>query len=199
MLPSFGNPSRSLPIYATIAGPPAAFVDGNYVEVFDFGAIITGALVNVTWSAQQFDSSLVAISCTIAASDDNITFTSPVSGTSAFFTSCRYARVILTFTPADDHAIVAISYLYCSVDIKYAVDSGSVTAVSTDIGGTTVNFNKAFKDVNSITLTVAATEPITAVYDFIDTPNPTSFKVLAYDADGARITYLVSWMARGIV
>lgn len=171
----------------------------SYVEVFDFGLIISGALVNVAWAAQQFDASLVSVSCAIEASDDDITYTAPSAGTSAYFSSCRYARVTLTFTPASTNSLVAVTGLTCSIDIKYAVDSGEIVAYSTDVSGTTVTFNKAFKDVNSITLTVFSVEPITAIYDFTDVPNPTGFLAFAFDNRGTRITYPVSWKARGII
>lgn len=171
----------------------------EYKEVFDFGLIISGALVNVAWAAQQFDGSIVAVSCAIEASDDGITYSAPISGVSAYFTSCRYARVTLTFTPASDKSLVAITNLTCSIDIKYTVDSGEVTADKDDVSGTPVLFNKSFKDINSITLTVFSIEPVTAVYDFTDVPNPTGFYVYALDSAGVRITYPVSWKARGII
>lgn len=190
-------PPRYFP-YLAEGAPPSTVA--NYIEVFDFGTIITGALVNVNWTSVQFDSDYsVTTTCSIEASDDNITYGDPVAGKSAFFTSCRYARVTLTFDISNRHALVAISSLICSVDIKYAIDSGTVYADEDDTSGTEVVFNKAFKDINSITLTVAATVPITAVYDFTDTPDPTSFFVYAYDANGARISYLVSWKARGVI
>lgn len=201
MFPKRYFPARYFPAryFPYLAGtPPSA--DSTYIEVFDFGTIISGALINVNWTSVQFDLNyLVTVDCSIEASDDNITYSSPISGTAAFFTSCRYARVTLTFTVSNRHALIAISNLTCSIDIKYALDSGSIYADKDDTSGTEVTFNKAFKDVNSITLTVAATVPITAVYDFTDTPNPTSFFVYAYDAAGSRISYLVSWKARGVV
>jgi len=171
----------------------------EYQEEFDFGLIISGALINVAWAAQQFHADLVSVSCAIEASDDGATWSAAIAGTSAYFATCRYARVTLTFTPASTKSLVALSNLTCSVDIKYAVDSGEVTADKTDASGTTVTFNKAFKDVNSITLTVFAIEPITAIYDFTDVPNPTGFYVFAFDTFGTRITYPVSWKARGII
>jgi hypothetical protein len=172
----------------------------SYTEVFDFGLVIGGALVNVSWNSQQLDQSNIAsVSCQIEPSADGVTFGAAVSGTVAYFSDCRYARVTLTIVASNDKAIVTISNLYCSVDIKYAVDSGDVLADSTDVSGTPVLFNKAFKDVNSITLTVFSVEPITAVYDFSDVPNPTGFLVYAFDNTGARVTYPVSWKARGII
>jgi hypothetical protein len=37
------------------------------------------------------------------------------------------------------------------------------------------------------------------VVDFADIPNPVSFRVLLFDADGNRVTGSVSWIAEGIV
>ena len=60
--------------------------------------------------------------------------------------------------------------------------------------------NKAFKDVDSINVTPTKTiEPLTIIYDFVDIPNPTSFKVLVFNSTGVRVTAEVSWQVRGIV
>jgi hypothetical protein len=105
----------------------------------------------------------------------------------------------LTTFRAVFHSIVGFFSLRVNLDVKREVDSGEVQCFAADAGGTVVNFNKAFKDVDSITLAVAGSAPRTAIYDFVDAPSPTTFKILVFDNTGARVNGKVSWKARGIV
>jgi hypothetical protein len=61
-----------------------------------------------------------------------------------------------------------------------------------------VTFNVAFVDVQSIAVTPLATTGVIAVYDFVDAPNPTSFKVLLFNTSGTRVSGGFSWSARGV-
>jgi hypothetical protein len=53
-------------------------------------------------------------------------------------------------------------------------------------------------DVFSISVTPATTTAVIAVYDFVDVPNPTSFKVLLYNTSGTRVSGNFSWSVRGV-
>ena len=83
------------------------------------------------------------------------------------------------------------------LETKQIGDSGNGTASSGDSGGTTVNFNVSFVDVESITVTPKGSAARIGIYDFTDVPNPTSFKVLLYDTSGNRQSGDFSWQARG--
>lgn len=96
-------------------------------------------------------------------------------------------------------SVVQMFGLTINLDVKREMDSGTVNVLAADVGGTQVNFNKPFKDIDSITLTVSGTTPITPIYDFADVPNPVGFKILAFNSSGARVNATVSWKARGIV
>lgn len=85
------------------------------------------------------------------------------------------------------------------LDVKKAVDSGVIVAVSTDPTGTPVTFNKAFKDVDSVVATVQEVNNFIVVVDFVDVPNPTGFSVYVYNVAGVRVTKTVYWVARGII
>jgi hypothetical protein len=64
--------------------------------------------------------------------------------------------------------------------------------------GTVVNFAQPFIDVSSITVSANSTIPLTAIYDFLDVPDPTFFKVLVLRSDtGTRVSNLASWSAKG--
>lgn len=170
---------------------------GSYEKIFDFGAIFTDTLVSVLFNSLAIDGT-VAVVVKIAVSDDNITYSSFVTATSIFAASVRYVKVRFEFT-ATGSSIIAITSLIVNLNIKREVDSGTVNADDADTNGTFVAFNKAFRDVDSITLTVDSNNEIVAVYDFNDVPDPTGFYVFAYDSTGARIDALVSWKARGVV
>lgn len=99
--------------------------------------------------------------------------------------------------------IAKISSVVVKLDVKTIRDAGSGT-ITNATTGLTVNFNRSFKDIRSITVTSArddAQQPI-AVYDFTDVPNPTSFTVFLYATKGAntgnRITGSFSWSAEGV-
>ena len=76
-----------------------------------------------------------------------------------------------------------------------ATTSGNVTLHA---GGTPVAFGINFVDVEAISVTPSGTVPRVAIYDFQDTPNPTTFKVLLFDMSGVRVSGGFSWSARGV-
>jgi hypothetical protein len=73
--------------------------------------------------------------------------------------------------------------------------SGNVTLHA---GGTPVNFAIDFVDVEAISVTPSGTTPRLAIYDFVDAPNPTTFKALLFDTAGNRVSGPFSWSARGV-
>lgn len=93
------------------------------------------------------------------------------------------------------------------LDVKIKKDSGNV--IHDHIAnptGTLVTFEQDFIDVRSIITTAAvgnATYPPVgearvAIYDFVDVPNPTDFRVLMFRlSDGAPVSGPVSWQAEG--
>lgn len=172
-----------------------------YQESIDYGGVFNNVIMNVSWLLQQLTSlGTVTVLCTIETSLDNVTWEPPIVGASVFVTSFRYARLTFNFTSSNAKAMAIFSDLTLALDVKKELDSGFVNALSEDVGGTLVVFNKDFKDVDSITVTpTKAPEPLNAIYEFIDVPNPTSFKVLVYDSIGSRVTCVCSWKARGIV
>lgn len=169
----------------------------SYEETFDYGATLDGTLIKVNAVAEIIDGS-VTPTYTISTKlligdpwDDN------VGVTQIYATNFRYVKVKIDYSSIGNDDLLKITSLNVVLDSKLKNDSGMATAVSTDSGGTTVNFNVAFVDVSSIILTAESTTAATLVYDFIDIPNPTSFSVYAFNASGARITTDFSWTVRG--
>jgi hypothetical protein len=172
----------------------------SYEESFDYGTVLAGTKITATLT-----SSAVAGSTTITptvsvrqlATDP---WTSYAGLSEVFATSFRYFRVRYDFASAGGDDLQLLTALNVRLDSKLRNDSGTGTAVSTDSGGTTVNFNIAFVDVDSISVTPTNSTgtAVIAVYDFTDVPYPTSFKVLLYNTSGTRVSGAFSWSARGV-
>lgn len=170
---------------------------GSYTEVFDFGEILSNVIVNVSWAAESLKDT-ISVTCKLDTSEDNVTWAGQTTTTSLFVESLRYLEVELTFSGG----IEKLGYIFdlsARLDVKREADSGSVSALASDASGTVVNFNKSFRDVESIVTTVNDTVEKNAIVDFTDAPNPTSFKVLVYDAGGSRVNATVYWVARGVI
>lgn len=194
----FDTPGWASPQAQVDAGHPAfmgpGLASGSYTEVIDYGTLLASTRISVSYqlaAVQGAPSVVCQISTKVLAGD---AWTDLPTGLSGIGTSFRYVRVFLTVTGG----ICTLDQLRFVLDSKLQTDNGAVSAQAADVGGTVVTFNRQFVDVQSITLTAAGTEPLTCVYDFVDAPNPTSFKVLVFNAAGARVNATVSWTARGI-
>lgn len=181
------------PLYAE-----PAETSGYFEYIFDFGATFNNVIIGAQWLEEALDGD-INVTVEISYSTDNITYTTPESGPNLFATTMRYAKVRLIFAPDDD---VSLSFIYdfvCFINVKREMDGGSAEVFAADVGGTVVNFNKAFKDVESITATPLALVEQNAIVDFTDIPNPTDFAILLFDDTGVRIDGTVYWKARGIL
>ena len=188
--------SAGYPVYLS----PMA-LSAMYQETIDYGGVFNNVILNLSWVLDQLSTlGTVTVQPQIEFSLDGLIWTAPASSASAFAESFRYARIRFDFTSDNEKALAIFSNLVILLDVKRDIDSGFVTALAADEGGTQVLFNKVFKDVDSITLgPTKQIEPMTAVYDFIDVPNPLGFKVFVFDSTGNRVTAVCSWKARGIV
>lgn len=171
---------------------------GIYEEVADFGGVFSNVIVNLNWAFNNITGS-VSISPFIATSTDGVTFTPLAGGSSQFAQSVRYVKVHFDFAAADDKSIAEFFNLQVLLDVKNEIDGGEGDALAGDVGGTVVLFNKDFKSVKSITVSAKSAVDISAAYDFTSTPNPTGFKVLLFNATGARVSGHYSWKARGVI
>jgi hypothetical protein len=178
------------PIYIQPTLPTA-----SYEEIVDFGTIFNNVIATLTW-VQNLIAGAVTVVSKIATSTDNISYTAFTTGVSLFSASMRYVKFRFEFAASDDHGLVELLNVQTRLDVKREVDSGSITADKNDVNGTLATFNKVFKSIDSITLTVNSVEPVTAIYSSVTTTN---FRIFAMDSQGNRITYTVSWKARGVV
>lgn len=195
--PGWASPQAQVTAgYALFVEP--SLTTGSYVEVFDFGSIVSNIIVVLNWNLNIIVGSVGTTTCTIETSTDNITYTAPVTGTTKFATSVRYVRFTMNFVGASDKSLAYFYNLQCLLNVHYEQDGGIITANAGDVGGTVVTFTKAFKSILAIALTANAVVAVFPVYDFAFPLNPTTFKVLVYDAAGVRATASVTWIARGI-
>lgn len=168
---------------------------GTYEERIDYGSVSNNVIATLTWIENLLAGSVTTVA-SIKYSTDDITYTAYVAGSSLFIPTFRYLKFKLDFTATNDKGLVEISNLQIRLDVKRSIDSGTASAVSTDVGGTSVSFNITFKNPESLTLTVQGTTQLTAVYTSLTT---TGFKLYVFDGAGVRQSATVSWKCRGIV
>jgi len=168
---------------------------GYYQETFDYGTSLAASKVTVTPTVTSYGTP--SVQCDISVSPDNSTWTDYTNTWSVYATAFRYVKVRITVTASGNNDLYDIAALNVTLDSKIRSDFGTQACLSGDAGGTTCTFNVAFVDVTSITVTPAGTTAIFPVYDFVDAPNPTDFKVLVFDHTGSRVSATVSWSARG--
>lgn len=179
---------------------------GYYEEVFDCGTTLAAMRVAVDFLLTTVAGTVNTVGAITTALDAG--FTSGVSsfaGFQAFATNFRYVKVRITATATDDKGIATISGLRVALDAKLKSFSGTISAAAGDAGGTTVYMTsdrtisgtKVFVDVDAINVTALSTVARVVIYDFVDAPNPLSFKVLVYDTSGTRQSCTVSYTVRG--
>ena len=173
---------------------------GYYKELIDYGSIVEDVILTVQYNFRNIDpANPIDLKVDMTWSDDAITWADAVSGATQYIKSLRYLYFAIYFR-GNDKAIAEVFNILIMMSVKRDVDGGSVSVSKDDVGGTIVYFNKTFKDIESITLTPKSLiEPFTAIYDFQDVPDPTFFKIFAFDTTGVRIDAVVDWKARGIV
>jgi len=183
------------------AGYPLVFEPGGasgYCErTMDYGAALPATIITVTPSVATLSGAVTMTAQVSYKALSGDPWIDAASGALQVLASgFRYVKVRLTFTATGDD-LVEVQGLNIKLSGKLKTDSGAGSAVSTDSGGTTVAFGVSFIDVSSIVVTPAGTAARYAIYDFVDAPNPTSFKVLLFDSAGNRVSGAFSWTARG--
>lgn len=169
---------------------------GYYEETVDLGTVLASSRVTVTLSGQTL-AGVVSTSCDISVSTDGVSWTTYTNMFQVFATNFRYYKFKINVSATTTQGLYKITDITSVLDSKLKNDGGSTACLSTDAGGTTVNFNMPFVDITSITVTPLGTTPITAMYDFVDTPYPTSFKILLFNSSGTRVSGTASWSVKG--
>ena len=184
------------------AGYPLYFqpslTTGSYEETIDYGAVLpaTGIAATIGYVVESGSVTITPkISVKTLVGDPWTDYAGQAQIVASNF---RYVKITYDFTSTGGDDLIRITNINVKLSSKIRSDAGTGTAVSTDSGGTTVNFGVAFIDVTSIDITALSTSAVIAVYDFVDVPNPTSFKVLLFNTNGTRVSGPFSWSAKGI-
>ena len=171
---------------------------GYYEEIIDYGSVLAGTKVSVTPAVTILAGNptyTIDISVRKTLTD---AWTVYNNYTSVYATDFRYVKYRLTVNTDSADDLMRIDNINVKLDSKLKNDAGFATVSASDVGGTVINFNIPFVDIQSITVTPQSTTPVIAVYDFRDIPNPTSFKVLLYNQSGTRVSGNISWSAKGV-
>ena len=175
---------------------------GLVADDYVYHDFTTGTATDGTYKVITAATNTYTITSAVSASTSGnvswVKWTSYPSQSSVYVSNFRYAIIQYDFASAGGDDLYVISALGIKLDSKLKTDAGTGTANSGDTGGTTVTFNSVFTDIEAITVTPLTTSPVIAVYDFVDVPNPTTFKVLLFDTTGTRVSGTFSWSARGV-
>ena len=213
--------TAGFPIYAQ----PAKVGTATYVEVYDYGTVIGGSKITLSYSGNVI-SGAPTIQTNIDVSLDGATWTNNPNVAQFFASNFRYVRVTIAVAAAttlDLYQLVNFGY---RLDSKLKGDAGmgnagasdSVSGNNATVNGTTVNgsnptvngvrvpdgngtlvlFAQGFVSITALDVSVAAgTTAVYGIYDFLGVANPTGFKVILYNSAGTRVAGSFSWSARG--
>jgi len=181
----------------------------SYSKVFDLGTLLANLSVTFNITSKVIDGNLVFATsgasywtAMVSISTDGATWLDfPKNNLKAFGNSFRYIKITIDVNTDSGDDLLEISNIDYVIDVKERSDSGRGTAATTDANGTAVTFNKSFVDISSIVVTptfgIGNSTNVSAVYDFLDAPNPTTFYVYLFDTAGARVNGDFTWNARG--
>jgi hypothetical protein len=169
-----------------------------YEETIDYGSVVSSSKVTQTLTSTVVAGSFSVTPKISVRKLNTDPWTDYADVSQVYATDFRHIKFRYDFSSAGGDDLMRLTELNYRLDSKLRNDFGTGTANSGDTGGTTVNFSVAFVDVEAISVTPSGTTPRIAIYDFVDAPNPTSFKVLLFDTSGNRVSGAFSWSARGV-
>lgn len=172
--------------------------NAQYEEVIDYGTTLSSTAISVTLTSQILFGDVTVTPTLAVKKEANAIWISYPGQSQIVATDFRFLKVHFDFVASSGNDLIRLSHLNIKLSTKFKNDSGEGIASAADTGGTLVNFATPFIDVSSITVTAKGTSARIAIYDFVDTPYPTHFKVFLYDTDGNRVNGPFSWSAKGV-
>jgi hypothetical protein len=181
---------------------------GTYVETVNVGTVIPSTKITVTVSRTVLEGN-PNLTCKIETSRDKSTWVVDAANAfETFATDFQYVRY--TFTVAG--GLLQIRNINYNLSLKRKTDFGTVSVTASDNGagypgdpmqaGKWVPFNLAFTDINGAPVCTIvnnnSANPLTPYTVFVDTLNPTGFRVFVLDKNGNRAAANVSWMVQGV-
>ena len=199
---------------------PAASYAYAETEI-DLGAVLGGSIVSFLYELEA-PLSPVPSKPSIGTSLDGVNYEWNIGSLNTYASNYRYVKIRIELGQNPEEvsglAMGALGLTYAGsevwedptlfysklsgvsiqVNVRTKVDAGFGTADAGDAGGTEVFFNKQFADIEGVTANPLGTSARSAVIDFVDVPNPTSFKIFLFDSSGTRVSGDFSWDATGV-
>lgn len=178
----------------------------TYTETKTYGSPLAGSTITLTISQEEIISGGTT-TYLIETSNGGTTWKQYPQNTLIVYEDDSFDRVRITITKTG--GLIRIFDINIKLDSKLKTASGSINCLASSSGGDIVyltnnkqsNGTPVFIDVQAIIVSpgiVSGKQPI-AVYDFQDTPVPTSFKILLYDSTtGLRMDGTCSYTVRGV-
>jgi hypothetical protein len=216
---SWDHPSDQVAAgYAYFFKPEATAL---YWQRWDMGTAIDTATITLTTTAEDTVAAVATtptLYYTNSESDFERTITDvtgwtagTAGNTSLLANTFRYVKVKIEYNGSTNKGFKEISQQKISLGLGTVRDQATAdVAISwaNRAVGATVTFNKTFTDVNSITVSPkylsagnnnGSGRQNTAIYDFTDVANPTTFKVYLLDAqEGTFADGSFTWQATGV-
>lgn len=164
-----------------------AVSSGEYEQVFDVGTVIGQATISFQPNRVNIseNGSSVDIQYEYSYSQDGITYSDPTNLLTVRAEDFRYVKVKSIYS---SDSIELASTRHCiTISAKRVQEFGDGT-ITNATNGLVVNFDFPYYDVEGIQVTPISTSFRSAVYDFTDVPNPTSFTVYLFDENGNKVT-----------
>ncbi len=161
---------------------------------WDLGLVLTSQLVAVDWSEADFGTAATVVP-QLDTSLDRETWSENPAQDSVYVDSVRYVRISFTITPTDNMGACEVDLAKLKLKVKQITISGKVAIADTAGAGETVAFARTVLDIEKITASPRSTDGGEVIPVWDDTPNPTSFKLKAYDKDGNRVACTASYDA----
>lgn len=167
---------------------------GSAVFEFDYGSLIDTAQVAFVVDGEWVDGG-GSVVFKVATSDDAVTWDEETA-TSKIGTNFQYARLTVEVTPTDTASLYSFDSPRILLEVVTEDDYGTVSALSTDVSGTDIVYNKDFLDVfeDSVILQYKGANSYITGYTF----SGNTASVYLWDTSGIRVSGSVSWRVSGI-
>lgn len=168
----------------------------SYERVFDYGTALASTLITMSITKAMDDGNL-SLSTTISTSIDGVTYIDYQDQNQVYALNFRYVKIALNYSGVGGDDTVILDMINVRLDSKIKSDAGMGSVTNADAGAI-VTFNQQFIDISSINLSAASGGgAVSAIYDFVDTPNPLEFIVYLLDESGIKVTGDFSWTITG--
>lgn len=170
-----------------------------YEYVHDTGINIERGRITASLTTENNGQNIPLVLHTISVSADGVTY-SDYNNVTRLASNFRYVKHRVSTTNLVGDELFEIEEISLDVDAEPKFDDGTATIDAADTSGTLISFNEVFADVQSITanpLQTSGFSSLSTIINFVDAPNPTSFRVLLLDKDDSLTSGTITWQARG--